>query len=129
MATLPVARVILFARDAARLASFHADTLGLPKVETVDDPAEFLTFDAGSLQLCLHRVPEPWASRMEIADPPQPRRGTPLKVAFHTPDVHRARAELEARGARMGPVQGSGERDLCDGIDPEGNVFQLTNRP
>ena len=33
-----------------------------------------------------------------------------------------------ARGASMGPVREFGNLHLCDGVDPEGNVFQLSNR-
>jgi hypothetical protein len=51
------------------------------------------------------------------------REGAPLKVAFHADDVEQRRAELVARGARMGDVQRTGDLAFCDGTDPEGNVF------
>jgi hypothetical protein len=43
--------------------------------------------------------------------------------------VSKARAELVARGIEMGNDPGDGDGlKLCDGKDPEGNVFQVSNR-
>jgi len=110
-----LARVILFAKDIASLAQFYASP-------------EFISFDAGGCHLCLHQIPERHAREIRIDDPPRPRESTPLKVAFFADDVDARRAELIARGAHMGNVQRVGPLALCDGIDPEGNVFQISNR-
>lgn len=48
---------------------------------------------------------------------------------FHADDVAAARADLMARGARIGPVKTFGALRLCDGSDPDDNRFQLSNRP
>ena len=39
------------------------------------------------------------------------------------------REALAARGARMGRLLGSGDLAFCDGKDPDGNPFQISNRP
>ena len=53
---------------------------------------------------------------------------TPIEIAFRSDDVDADRGKLVARGASMGPVRHLGTLALCDGIDPEGNVFQLSSR-
>ncbi|MEO7993240.1 MAG: hypothetical protein ABI743_02485, partial [bacterium] len=51
-----------------------------------------------------------------------------IKLAFGTPDVAGQRTILTNKGATMGPVRQNGTLALCDGFDPEGNIFQLSNR-
>ena len=128
MATLELARVIIFAKDMSKMAAFYGEILGLPRIETADDAADFVSFRAGAIELALHGIPDEYARNIEIADPPVARAGTPLKVAFGVTDVAATRAALEARGASLDPVREFGGLHLCDGIDPEGNVFQLSNR-
>lgn len=128
MTKLRIARVILFAKDMDKMVSFYGSVLGLPRVETPDDSADFVSFEAGAVQLALHSIPEKYARGIEIADPPIAREGTPLKVAFGVDNVAQVRRELESRGATLGPVHESGALHLCDGTDPEGNIFQLSNR-
>lgn len=125
---LRLARVILFAKDIASVARFYEGVVGLRRLATADDSAEFVSFEAGGCQLCLHQIPKRWARDIQIEDPPRAREAMPIKLAFHADDVDARRAELIARGARMGKVQRAGSLALCDGVDPEGNVFQISNR-
>ncbi len=129
MAQLEIARVIIFAKDMAKMASFYGSVIGLPRVETPDDSADFISFDAGALQLALHRIPEEYARGIEITDPPMARKNAVIKVVFGAVNVNQTRGELESRGATLGPVRQFGDLHLCDGTDPEGNIFQLSNRP
>jgi predicted enzyme related to lactoylglutathione lyase len=126
--TLELARVIIFAKDMDKMASFYGDVVGLPRADTVNYSPEFLSFDAGGAHIALHSIPEEYARNIEIANPPLPRESTPIKVAFRVENVHQARAQLESRGAELGPVREFGTLHLCDGTDPEGNIFQLSNR-
>jgi catechol 2,3-dioxygenase-like lactoylglutathione lyase family enzyme len=107
--TLRITRVILFARDVPALLSFYRDVLGLRLRAQEEGWAEF---DAGGCRLALHR-------------------GRPMKAAkivFGSRSVARDRAGLLRRGARMGPVRIFGRLRFSDGRDPEGNVFQISNR-
>jgi hypothetical protein len=121
-------RVILFAKDVRKLVAFYRDGLGVRAAPSDRDSPGFVTLDAGSCELCIHQISEPYASDVQIDDPPRAREGTPIKLAFLCEDVEALRAELEARGARMGEVRSHPPRLSCDGVDPEGNVFQLANR-
>jgi predicted enzyme related to lactoylglutathione lyase len=123
-----ISRIIIFAKNMKKMEFFYEDVLGLPRADTADDSPDFVCFQAGAVQLALHRIPGERARNLEIADPPVARESTPIKVALHADDVHGRRAELESRGAALGPVREFGGLHLCDGTDPEGNVFQLSDR-
>jgi hypothetical protein len=47
---------------------------------------------------------------------------------FHVDDVDAARVALVVAGVRMRDVHRYSGFAFCDGIDPEGNVFQITTR-
>jgi hypothetical protein len=44
-------------------------------------------------------------------------------------DVAKTRESLEKKGVSWDKLKVFEELHLCDGTDPEGNVFQLSNRP
>jgi catechol 2,3-dioxygenase-like lactoylglutathione lyase family enzyme len=123
-----ISMIILFAKDMPRMAAFYRDVIGLRPAPSADDSEGFVTLDAGGCRLCLHEIPEPYARGIEIGDPPQARAGTPIKLTFYSADVRGDRAQLIARGVRMEEVRELGDLQLCNGIDVEGNVFQLANR-
>lgn len=50
------------------------------------------------------------------------------KIVFYAKDVEKAKQMLIGRGADMGRVLELDGLALCNGIDPEGNVFQISNR-
>src|SRR6185436_18983043 len=104
-------RVILFVDDLKVMTDFYQNKLGLKVVQQEEG---FIDFDAGGCRLALH------------AGVSNPGR---TKICFFAPDVSKARKELIDRGIRMGQDPGPGEGvKLCDGKDPEGNTFQLSNR-
>jgi catechol 2,3-dioxygenase-like lactoylglutathione lyase family enzyme len=109
---LDLRRVILFVDDLNAMTDFYEKKLGL-RVSNREEG--FVDFDAGGTKLALH------------AGVSNPGR---TKICFFAADVSKARQELIDRGVRMGKDPGPGEGiKLCDGKDPEGNTFQLSNRP
>ncbi len=127
MRAMRLIKVILFAKDMVRMAAFYGEALGLDL--TGGSPAEgLIRFDAGGCALALHAIPEAIAGGIEVGDPPAARTDTPIKLAFQVDDVGAARAALIERGAVMGDLRRFGGLVLCDGLDPEGNVFQITTR-
>jgi len=116
-----IATVVLFVGDLPRMRRFYVELLGL----TVEEESEgWVGLDAGGCRLGLHEAPP---AKPDV-EPAPAREDTPLKVAFHTADVEVERARLAEAGVRMGPVHAWAGLSLCDGIDPEGNVFQLSSR-
>jgi catechol 2,3-dioxygenase-like lactoylglutathione lyase family enzyme len=128
---MQLGRVILFAKDVPRLGAFYRHVLGVEPKPTEFPSDEWMLFDTGGAELALHRVPEPWNADIEIADPPDPRHGSPHKIVFVVDDVAAARDELAARGAVVlenEHLNPPGRLLRCDMLDLEGNVFQVTGR-
>jgi catechol 2,3-dioxygenase-like lactoylglutathione lyase family enzyme len=112
MATLKMARIILFTNQMDAMTEFYGTVLGLKAVTFEKGWREFA---AGSVTIGLH------------SGPPSPGRKGP-KIVFRAKDVAALREELVARGARFGKVKQGEEFCLCDGKDPDGNPIQLSNR-
>jgi catechol 2,3-dioxygenase-like lactoylglutathione lyase family enzyme len=126
-------RTILFAKDLKRMAEFYHEALGLPLLTSPTDP-DWLELDAGGTRLALHAIPPRIARDINITTPPRAREETPFKLVFQVDDVTATRRHLGSRGATMFEPRagGGGSVGSCDGLDPEGNVFQLiaaTARP
>jgi catechol 2,3-dioxygenase-like lactoylglutathione lyase family enzyme len=116
-----MAQTILFVEDVARMQAFYQGTLGLPVITA--EPG-WVRLDAGGVVFALHAIkagpPRP--------EPPPERVDSYIKLCFQVDDVDAARAALVAAGVHMRAAHRYGEIAFCDGIDPEGNVFQITTR-
>ena len=72
------------------------------------------------------------AARIVIRTPPEKREATAFKIVFAVPSLAQAR---EAAKANEGELYPGGKEwsfqglRTCDGVDPEGNVFQLRELP
>ena len=118
---MELGRAILFVKDLPRMTAFYRDTLGLT---VASGSAGWVEFDAGAVSLALHAIPAALAARIVIDTPPHVRENAPVKLSFAVADVAAERARLVAAGAVMREARSWG----CDGVDPEGNVFQLIAR-
>jgi predicted enzyme related to lactoylglutathione lyase len=116
--------IVIFAKDVERLAAFYREGLGLTVLPERSKEG-WVVLDAGGAQVALHAIPPHIARDIEITDPPQERSDTPIKLVFQTADMDTACARLEKLGAKVLPPRASGSRD---GVDPEGNIFQLAPR-
>ena len=110
---LELRRIIVFTGDMAAMAAFYGEVLGLP---LAGEETGWKSFAAGPVEIALHQ-----GSAMLGRRPP--------KLAFYAEDVPALRETLTARGARMGRLLRSGDLTFCDGKDPDGNPFQISNRP
>lgn len=118
-----LAQAILFVDDVALMRDFYRDVLGLT---VLDDEPGWVRLDAGSSVVALHSIRR--AATNPLAGPPAERTDGHVKLCFHADDVDAARADLVARGVVMRAIHRHGGASFCDGIDPEGNVFQVTTR-
>jgi catechol 2,3-dioxygenase-like lactoylglutathione lyase family enzyme len=122
--TAELGRAIIFAKHLKRMLAFYNETLGLPVID--DRSSEgWVELAAGSVALALQEIPAAIAEGISLTAPPQPREEAPIKLVFWVPDVERERARLLACGVQMLELRAWG---ACDGIDPEGNVFQIAKR-
>lgn len=118
-----LARAILFVTDLDRMVGFYRTAFSLPVRS--EEPG-FVVLGEEGMELALHAVPVHIAERIEFADPPAPRTDTPVKLVFVVADLSRARSAVEAAGGRTREPWSIGNRRLCDGTDPEGNVIQMS---
>jgi catechol 2,3-dioxygenase-like lactoylglutathione lyase family enzyme len=117
-------QAMIFAKDLARMTAFYRDGLGLREIpESRQDG--WVEFDAGGTLLALHEIPAHIAANIEIETPPEARSETPIKLVFESEEVEAARAHLISHGAVMFEPRAWGG---CDGLDPEGNVFQIVRK-
>jgi catechol 2,3-dioxygenase-like lactoylglutathione lyase family enzyme len=116
-----MAQTIVFVEDVARMQAFYQGTLGLPVITA--EPG-WVRLDAGGVVLALHAI-KPGPQR---PGPPPERLDSYLKLCFHVDDIDSARAALVATGVTMRELHHHGGAAFCDGVDPEGNIFQITTR-
>jgi predicted enzyme related to lactoylglutathione lyase len=120
----PLKRIIIFVGDVKKCAEFYRNAFGFT---TVPDPApasEWIELETGGCRLALHKA----RGKHGPINTPTGGPENPHKIVFYASDIAAARAELIAHGAVMGKIKTFGALTLCDGHDPEGHVFQISNR-
>lgn len=68
------------------------------------------------------------SGRAGAARAPPERADSYIKLCFHVDDIDGTRAALIAAGVRMRDLHRHGDVAFCDGVDPEGNIIQITTR-
>lgn len=121
-----LSRVILFVKDMDRMTAFYRDVIGLAPAAGAAEG--FTPLDGEGCQLALHAIPAEYATGIELKVPPEPRTSTPMKVCFYSDNPLAVRDALLERGVVMREPSQFGDLVLCDGLDPEGNIFQFSNR-
>ncbi|CAE6824140.1 VOC family protein [Paraburkholderia haematera] len=114
-------KLILYVRDVALLKSFYQTHFDLPVTEEIK--GEWVVLKAGEVEIALHRVGEAFRDKA-------PKTNTSnSKIVF---SVQSGLPELRERLVSAGvPMRNLKRYDgfaqlMCDGEDPEGNVFQLS---
>jgi predicted enzyme related to lactoylglutathione lyase len=125
MPSIRLGTALIFVKDLKRMTDFYHEALGLPAIAAPMAPG-WVEFDAGAVRLALHAIPPRIARQIEITNPPRAREETPIKLLFEVDDLDEARQRLVHYGATMFEPRTTG---VCDGLDPEGNVFSLVPRP
>ncbi|RQS12921.1 VOC family protein [Burkholderia sp. Bp9002] len=119
---IPMTRVMLYVQDVALLKSFYRRYFDLPIVEEIEN--EWVVLDAGKVELALHLAGPAFRGAACVDRP----RHTNVKLAFSIAsglDAHRAR--LAGDGVTVRDIKrfDSFACRMYDGVDPEGNVFQV----
>jgi catechol 2,3-dioxygenase-like lactoylglutathione lyase family enzyme len=129
-------RVILYVRDVDLLKNFYRTHFDVPVVEEI--PGEWAVLKAGEVELALHRV-GPEYRRDAPAANGEPHDGSEedsddgtasnAKLVFMVKSrLPELRDRLLAAGVKMRDLKryAGFAMLMCDGVDPEGNVFQLS---
>jgi len=121
---------VIYAKHLATLSQFYQATTGLVLVmaQRADD---HVVLASPAFELVLVAMPEAIAATVHIANPPERREDTPIKLVFAVDSLGRVR-DLAARlGGELNPPEREwdfGGQRVCDGHDPEGNVLQFRQR-
>ncbi|WP_087687071.1 lactoylglutathione lyase [Pandoraea sp. PE-S2R-1] len=118
--SLHMSRVILYVRNVSLLSAFYQKHFDLPVVEEI--VGEWVVLRAGAVELALHLVGEPFRGQLPTGTPSN------AKLVFTVPSgLPELRERLIHDGVRMRELKRYDGFPLfmCDGEDPEGNVFQL----
>jgi predicted enzyme related to lactoylglutathione lyase len=123
--SIGLTRIILYVHDVERLSAFYREAFGLTVVEHIAD--EWAVLAAGACEIALHRVGQAYRT----SDPGASQGASNAKLVLSIDgDIAALRATLAAKGVRLGDIKSyPGTGRLCDGRDPEGNVFQLAEPP
>ena len=116
---------VLFAREHQVVARFYREVAGLR--DTGGD-ADHVRLASSAFELVVHQIPERYAKHIVIATPPVVREMTAIKLCFPCADLSRARETAARLGGNLYGTEREWRSDsaiVCDGYDPEGNVFQL----
>jgi catechol-2,3-dioxygenase len=122
---LNLSSIILFVQDVEKLKSFYAGILQLEIIE--EFTSEWLLLQAGNCSIGLHKIGEQYAENGQ--EPFKFDNNT--KIVFEIDeDIHQTREKLLAQNVSLKEVKTFDNYDfwLCDGEDPEGNVFQLKQK-
>lgn len=112
---MDISRVIILTPDVKRLADFYMSCFGLGLVGASDDG--WTELNGGNTNIAFHHI-------NENAE----RRDGWIKVVFGSKDVTGEKLRLEGLGVAMSDVVEFGQIQLCDGKDPDGNMFQISSR-
>ncbi len=118
--SLPLTRLIMYVRDVQKLSRFYRTHFELSLVEEIGD--DWVVLKAGTVELALHRVGESYR------DLPMSGAASNTKLVFTVETGLMDRREHFVKaGVAMRPLKRFDGFPylMCDGEDPEGNVFQL----
>lgn len=122
------AGAVLYAKNVARVGAFYA---GIADMTVTHTEADHVVLESPSLQLVVVAIPAAVAATIDIADPPQRRTDTPIKLALAVANLAAARRAAPTLGGELNPVEREWvyrQHRVCDGHDPEGNVVQFRVR-
>jgi predicted enzyme related to lactoylglutathione lyase len=119
------AGAVLYAKDVERLVAFYSRVASLTLRHSEEDHA---VVDSPAFQLVILQIPRDIAQSITIAQPPVRRERTPIKLVFFVENIEQARSAAAALGGGLNAADREWDyqgHKVCDGFDPEGNVFQL----
>jgi catechol 2,3-dioxygenase-like lactoylglutathione lyase family enzyme len=118
---ISMTRLILYVRDVARLKAFYEAHFGFRVIEEIEH--EWAVLQAGQMELALHLVGQ------KYRNVPLASISSNAKLVFTVDSgLLELRSKLEKANVPVGEIKRyrGFAFSLCDGRDPEGNVFQLS---
>ena len=113
--------IIFYVKDIQLIRNFYVENFNL---KVTEEDHIWILMNAGAINIGLHKIGDQYLDK--IAAGYQFDNNTKLVFEVDT-DIETARNELLSNGIRMREIKTFENYNfwLCDGVDPEGNVFQL----
>jgi catechol 2,3-dioxygenase-like lactoylglutathione lyase family enzyme len=116
---------MIFVHDFPAMTAFYRQVLGTKPVNT-EWHDRWALFQTGGADFALHAIPSDAARDTGLPSPIQARETSPVKLTFTVEDVRAVRAQLEGMGVTVIQRPWQQADEAFDGVDPEGNIFQVT---
>lgn len=116
--------IILYVQDIELLKNFYVENFNL---KVIEEDHIWALMSAGTVNIGLHKIGDEYLEKIETGY----QFDNNTKLVFEIDlNIETARNELLSRNVQMREIKTFENYDfwLCDGIDPEGNVFQLKYR-
>lgn len=116
--------IILYVQDIELLKNFYVENFNL---KVIEEDHIWALMSAGTVNIGLHKIGDEYLEKIETGY----QFDNNTKLVFEIDlNIETARNELLLRNVQMREIKTFENYDfwLCDGIDPEGNVFQLKYR-
>lgn len=117
--------IILFGQNISKLKKFYVEILGLEIIEETE--SEWVLLNAGNCHIGLHRV----GMEFRIGSSEDFKVNSNTKLVFNLDeDINEVRNRLLKAKVFVKEIKTFKNYDfwICDGEDPEGNVFQLKQK-
>ena len=116
---------VLYAKDLQRLVEFYS---AVARLDIQSVQKGFAVLGREPSQLVIVQIPKRIADSIDISTPPERRDDTPVKLVFSVEDIASVRTTAAERGGAVNAIEHEWKFEgarVCDGHDPEGNIFQI----
>lgn len=116
--------IILYVKNIELLKKFYVENF---RLEIIEEDSVWVLLNAGAVQIGFHKIGDPYLEK--IAEGYQFDNNTKLVFEIDV-DIESVRNEFLSRDIQMRAIKTFDNYNfwLCDGTDPEGNVFQLKRK-
>jgi catechol-2,3-dioxygenase len=116
---------VIYAKEYLKIADFYKSITNL---KVYEKEKTYVKLESDTFQLIVLQAPKRIVDSIDISVPPRRREETPIKIVFFVQSISKIREIVNELGGELNGEENiwNFEKHLvCDGCDPEGNVFQL----
>lgn len=116
--------VLFYVKNVELMKNFYVENFNL---QVIEEDSVWALLNAGNSNIAFHKIGDQYLNK--IAPNHQFDNNTKLIFTINI-DIESSRNELVEKNVIMREIKTFDNYDfwLCDGLDPEGNVFQLKSR-
>jgi predicted enzyme related to lactoylglutathione lyase len=122
------ATAVLYTVHLRSIAHFYEQVVGM-RVRRAD--GDHVVLEKNRFRFIIHQIPEKYAANIRIGNPPKVRESGAIKLSLPVASIANSRQVAAQLGGRVFDADREWDYEgstVCDGWDPDGNVFQLFQR-